>query len=943
MPEIRSKFRFALIAFLVLFFVAGQSGSIQAANSLKFDNPNFQKLWQYSDKIFSDGISEPRGYTWGPLSLAITREHYEYLDIEGTERQVQYFDKGRMELNENTGPGGRVTAGLLLTELLSGKVQEGDNLFVQRLPAPNQVAGDDNQSGRNTIAPTYTSFARVATLAPGQNKAPDLTGQPLKESLDKDGKVSSLVTPPANQTVAYYEPVTGHNVARIFADYQKSRGKVWDGSKYTEGPPFGVQPLLVFGYPLTEPYWVKTEVNGSVREVLVQLFERRALTYTPSNPDPYKVEMGNIGQHYYQWRYKTTEPLPPTLLRPVLNTGSQPGHLSRRLSVVIYAPDGKSIYSAANDGFVRRWNAASGEELAHYHTRDTAGIYTMALSPDGKYLATTTVRGFVVWDTAAVKVVAAVKLPGDSYLPVGNLVFSPDSRLLAYSEDSTGTLKFWDLAASKEVHSIDIRNKDNSGEKSSISIRSMSYSPDGKYIATTGGGILQVWQVDNGQRVAVLDGQGYTRSLAFSRDGKYLVAEGKEESDKAGRNNPIYVWDWAANRLVNGFNGHGDTILSLSFSPDGTRLLSASSDNTARIWPFDGKGEALVLKGHAKAVWSAAFSPDGKTVVTASEDGTIRTWDAANGKELLQFGMNKGTIYSVAAQPGGPLLALGTASGTIRLVDRNSGKEIRLLQGHSAPVNTLAFSPDGKTLASSSGYEIIRDGYYPRGEHSVRLWDIESGQEIANFTGNQGIIWALSFSPDGKILACAGEDRGVNLIDAGTGAKVATLRSANIQSAFALAFSPDGKTLAAAGEAGIGGEKAPVELFDLASGQSLRTLLGHKDEPVRRLAFSPDGKTLFSGGEYYTCKAWRVSDGAMLLNINTAGENLVLSPDGRYAAVAGYNGDILIWDAASGLELSRTSSQDYSGAPWLVYLDNQILASGHLDGTVRTWQVTIEQ
>src|SRR5690348_13876144 len=175
---------------LVFLLLTGLTATTAADTpKLKFDNPGFQKLWEYSDKVVDErGAEAGRGFTWGLASLSIRREHYEYQQIKGTERQVQYFDKGRLELNENAKEEGKVTAGLLVVELTSGAVQYGDNLFQKRLPAQVQVAGDENNAGGNEIAPTYASFNRLATFTAGQNRADDRTEQVIQQTINKQGQ-----------------------------------------------------------------------------------------------------------------------------------------------------------------------------------------------------------------------------------------------------------------------------------------------------------------------------------------------------------------------------------------------------------------------------------------------------------------------------------------------------------------------------------------------------------------------------------------------------------------------------------------------------------------------------------------------------------------------------------------------------------------------------------
>ena len=254
-----------------------------------FANPAFQRVWTASDQAVTNG-SAARSYTWGPGPWFDYKEFYRQ-SPDGL-RQVQYFDKSRMEINDPSVAGERgVTNGLLTVELVSGRLKIGNGTGgednVQREPAGVPVAGDPGNVNGN--APTYATFQGVATLDNGYRDQ-DRTGQRIGTMLDKIGNrttSATLAQDPATEIVAF-NTVTSHNVPRVFRDFIQN------------GP---VDGLFAFGYPITDPYWIRAKVGGVEKDIFVQLYERRVVTYTPSNPAAFKVEMGNVGQHYFQWRY----------------------------------------------------------------------------------------------------------------------------------------------------------------------------------------------------------------------------------------------------------------------------------------------------------------------------------------------------------------------------------------------------------------------------------------------------------------------------------------------------------------------------------------------------------------------------------------------------------------------------------------------------------------
>jgi hypothetical protein len=211
---------------------------------------------------------------------------------------VVYFDKARMELTKETS--GVVTNGLLVVEMTSGRQQMGDNSFIPREPSRVAVAGDPNDTpGLNDNAPTYASFTEI--VARGK-VAPDSGA--VAATLDVKGRESYNYTLAQLARNVFYAPETGHNIPDVFFNWFQTQGRIYDSSAdtYTDGGVFDW--VSAIGLPISEAYWVRAKVGGIEQDVLVQLFERRTLTYTPGNPSGFNVEMGNVGLHYYKWRYR---------------------------------------------------------------------------------------------------------------------------------------------------------------------------------------------------------------------------------------------------------------------------------------------------------------------------------------------------------------------------------------------------------------------------------------------------------------------------------------------------------------------------------------------------------------------------------------------------------------------------------------------------------------
>lgn len=246
---------------------------------------NVRKLWLVADGPVASH-SAARTWIYGPQAFDVRNEPY--AQSPGGQRTVYYFDKARMEITNPNGDRNSqwfVTTGRLVAELISGQMQTGDSTFESKSPAQVAVAGDP--ANINPNAPTYASFATVASLN-NDKRVANRSGQNVVEAIDKNGQVTTLSVAPAAVKYSYYDNTLGHNVPDVIMTWAATLPNPW---------------VFVLGLPLTEPYWTKVKVGSVEKDVLVQIFERRTVTYTPTNDPVWRVEMGNTGQHYHLWRY----------------------------------------------------------------------------------------------------------------------------------------------------------------------------------------------------------------------------------------------------------------------------------------------------------------------------------------------------------------------------------------------------------------------------------------------------------------------------------------------------------------------------------------------------------------------------------------------------------------------------------------------------------------
>lgn len=261
-------------------------GPMKLPPGVAASDPAVQQLWWGSDGPVAEERVK-RSWLWGPESWIGISESY--VEEPDGARMVHYFDKARIEVNDRDSDA-RLTAGLLVRDMIKGSIQVGDQEFSEREPAEVPLAGDGLEFNPN--APTYASLTGIASIEPGREVAPR-PGEAIIEVLSPDGNIGTDNSLAGMAVYGSYDETLGHNVAAVFDDYLSGLAIDWQMS---------------VGLPLTEPYWVQTLVAQEPTWVLVQAFERRILTYTPSNEPEWQVEMGNAGRHYYEWRYKLEAP-----------------------------------------------------------------------------------------------------------------------------------------------------------------------------------------------------------------------------------------------------------------------------------------------------------------------------------------------------------------------------------------------------------------------------------------------------------------------------------------------------------------------------------------------------------------------------------------------------------------------------------------------------------
>ena len=547
--------------------------------------------------------------------------------------------------------------------------------------------------------------------------------------------------------------------------------------------------------------------------------------------------------------------------------------------------DGRYAVTGHLDRLGRVWDLRTGQVVGTLQGH-TGQVDDVDVSPDGRLAVSSSSTNSSdhkddsarVWELPSGRLVRRLRHDSDG---VGSVLFSPDGRRVVTTTDADAfdPATVWDVRSGKRVTGLG-----GEGEE-----RLPAWSPDGRLIATDSSGVT-VWDATTGRALRRFPvGGDFPEELAFSPDGRRLAVAG---------DGVAFIATLGAAKLVRLPGRHDlfDSLHSVRFCPDGTCVVTASGDRTARVWSLGGR-ERATLRGHTANVTSASLSRDGRYVVTTSEDSTARVWSRHSGAELAVLRGHDGEVTGAHFLGAGNRVFTTSVDGTGRVWDPG----VIVLPGDRDVLQDATFSPDGRGVATAGfdGTKLWTAGgrlrarlegpeasthetvtYSPDGQRLLIEQDT-----VSLFTAaGKRLRWFgfdldyPAFSPDSKLVA-VGDVGAIALLDARTGRDFGKLKVDRRTAVFKPVFSPDGQLIAAPGA------RTGAHVWDLRSRRRTHDL--NAPEFIDTVAFSPDGRQLATSGD--SAKALRVWDLGTRQNVvldtyPTGVREMAYSPDGKLIA-----------------------------------------------------------
>lgn len=636
-------------------------------------------------------------------------------------------------------------------------------------------------------------------------------------------------------------------------------------------------------------------------------------------------------------------------------------------SSVAFISDAQAVIVSPEEG-IRLWDINTGKEIASTTGHKTP-VNCVAYSPDGTILASGSDDGAIIlWDAASG---AEKGRLGKNLKVIEALTFSADGHWLA-SGSKDGRVCIWNVASGECEREV---------PQKLIRVWSVAFSPGDSILAIAldrKGNNLYLWNL-NSDVVSEMPPahQLGVNGVAFNHTGNRLVS--------VSRDSTLCLWDMKSKKQIVRWRGHDDQIYGVAYSPNDTLVASAATDETARLWNIrkietllgesdihNGQGSKFIrrfnLSGaksdsievrlidsvieirdfisknmwnipkppRGNSFWKLALSYRDEPIFYKIDGNTIELrYEREALKNVLRGHIDE--VWDVAFSPNGKLLASASGDHSIRLWSVETGVELANLNGHTRDVFGVAFSPEGRHLASASF------------DNTVRLWDVKRAFNPNLFINCKDTVRSIAFSKDKQYFASAGHDKRVRLypIKSDT-VDIKNPRSiSNWTTIMSVAFSPDNRFIA------YGAADNKIRLWNYP-GKNKEKVDFKLEGDGLSVAFSPDSSLLASGSSDKLVRIWKMKDilagkdnvWAIIDKHHGKVRCVAFSQNSKYLATASSDKMIYLYEVdkenPNWKEWKTKTLPGHNDGVWSAAFspNGRLLASGSWDTTIRIWDVS---
>jgi len=549
-----------------------------------------------------------------------------------------------------------------------------------------------------------------------------------------------------------------------------------------------------------------------------------------------------------------------------------------------YSPDGRYIAVCSWDSKTVKIFDAVTYKIIYSLQGHTYGIGALAFSPESDLLASAGKDSTVIiWNVQTGHRLRSLSGHNNQ---INDLAFSPSGEFVASASDDQ-TVRLWDVVTGKTVT---LFKKYVAGIHNGHSnkVLSLTFNADGTKLISGGADYkIKVWDTTTGKLLNSFNGQMQSiRSLSVSPDGKYLVsAECHNWNDRQCHIGIRKTDNW---NLVNKIQNSKTTqsVYDLSFHPSGSFFLTASINHWISFWNLKGKRMSRI---NSFQNFSSQFNPEGNAVLSGSSNYLL-TWDNKTGKLQRSFVMHN--PISLSYDKKSKLLAAGSSNNNVYIWSDDGEKKYNC-QGRSDSIRAIIFNPSGNFLISLENHR-WNDRTCYIGIRKTKNW-----QNIASDQAKlRGTMYDISFHPDENYFATACYDHSVKIWNI-NGSILRTLKS-HQNNVRTVDFSPFGKYLVS------GASDRAVKLWDTQTWKLVETFGEHK-EGVTKVLFSPDERfivTASSDGVVHLRNFRKRKIVNTFKASGSPGRSVIFSPDTRYLII-GHGHGVKIYEIVSGEEKGK--------------------------------------